>query len=39
MMHDFDGIGFLGMGYGMLITVLLIFLAGMAVGYAIGRSR
>jgi hypothetical protein len=39
MMYGFGNGGFFGMGFGMLLIILLIFLAGMAVGYLIGRSR
>lgn len=39
MMYGFGNGGFFGMGYGMLLIVILIFLAGMAVGFLIGRSR
>ena len=39
MMYGFGNGGFLGMGFGMLFLIALIFLAGMAVGYLIGRAR
>jgi len=39
MMYGYENGMFFGMGLGMLLTVALIFLAGMAVGYLIGRSR
>jgi hypothetical protein len=39
MMYGFENGSFFGMGFGMLLVVLLIFLAGAAVGYLLGRSR
>ena len=39
MMYGFGEGAFFGMGFGMLAIVLLIFLAGMAVGFLLGRSR
>ena len=39
MMYGFGDGGFLGMGFGMLFTIALIFGAGLAIGYLIGRSR
>lgn len=38
MMYGFGEGGFFGMGFGMLAIVILIFLAGMAVGFLLGRS-
>lgn len=39
MMYGFGEGGFFGMGFGMLLIVLLIFRVGMAVGFLLGRSR
>lgn len=39
MMYGFGNGSFFGMGFGMLLILVLIFLAGLAVGYLIGRSR
>ena len=39
MMYGFENGSLSGMGFGMLLIVLLIFLAGLAVGYIVGRSR
>lgn len=39
MMYGFGNGSFFGMGFGMLPIVALIFLAGLAAGYFIGRSR
>ncbi len=39
MMYGFGNGTFFGMALGMLLVILPIFLAGMAVGYLIGRSR
>lgn len=39
MMQGFGTGGFYGMGFGMLLIVLLIFLAGVAVGFLLGRAR
>lgn len=39
MMYGYGNGAFLGMGFGMLLVVALIFLAGVAIGYLIGRAR
>lgn len=39
MMYGFGEGGFFGMGFGMLLIILLIFIAGLAVGFLLGRSR
>jgi hypothetical protein len=39
MMYGYGNGSFFGMGFGVLLFLVLIFLAGMAVGYLIGRSR
>lgn len=39
MMQGYGSGSFFGMGPGMLAIVVLIFLAGMAAGYLIGRGR
>ena len=38
MMHDVWSGGFVGMGIGMLLVMVLIFLTGVTVGYLVGKT-